>query len=111
MRTASGIDTDALLRLRVQRRWSVFWVVGYLPFGFALFYGGAPPASGSVILLAWMVVGLWSLFRLRLQECPRCGLLFYAANAWGSTNLSMPFAGHCMHCGFDLDSGDLEPIL
>ncbi|HXZ87876.1 MAG TPA: hypothetical protein VEF07_04855 [Candidatus Binataceae bacterium] len=111
MGTASGFDTEALARLRAQRLWSVFWVVGYVPLGFALFYGGAPPVYGTSIMLAWLAVGLWSLFRLRLLDCPRCGLLFYAASTWGSTNLSMPFAGHCMHCGFDLDSSDMEPIL
>jgi hypothetical protein len=111
MATAIGFDSEAMDRLRTQRRWAVFWVVGYLPFGLALFYGGAPAGSGILVMLAWLALGLLSLVRLRLFECPRCSLLFYATSRWGSINLYIPFAGQCMHCGFDLDSGDFGPIM
>lgn len=111
MRTASGFDTAAMRRLRAQRRWAVFWVVGYLPFGFTLFFRGAPQTSGTLLVAAWLGLALFSLWRLRLNGCPRCGLLFYAESRWGSTNLRIPFTGQCMHCGFDLDHSDLESIL
>ena len=111
MRTAQGFDQAAIGRLSTRRRWAMFWVVGYLPFGFALFFLGAPQASGTLLLAAWLVLAILSLWRLRLTECPHCGQLFYADSKWGQTNLRLPFSGVCMHCGFDLGHPDLGSLL
>ena len=111
MATASGFDLESMDRLRIQRRWAVFWVLGGLPFSLALFYGGAAIGTGLLLMLAWTACGVLSLGRLRLFDCPRCSQLFYASSHWGTTSMHIPFGGQCMHCGFDLDSGDLEPIV
>lgn len=110
MRTAQGFDNTMMVRLNTRRRWAMFWVAGYLPFGFGLFFLGTPQNFGTLILAVWLAMALASLWRLRLNECPHCGLLFYADSKWGQTNLRLPFSGVCMHCGFDLDHPDSAPL-
>jgi hypothetical protein len=89
----------------------MFWVVGYLPFGFGLYYIGIAQDSGTLILAGWLAMVLVSLWRLRLSECPQCGQLFYADSKWGQTNLCLPFSAKCMHCGFDLDHPDSAALM
>jgi hypothetical protein len=111
MRTACGFDIQVMSRLRTQRRWAIFWVAAYVPFGLALLYCDASVVFGSLAMLTWFAVAAVALVRLRLNDCPRCGLMFYAESVWGMTNLAIPFTAQCMHCGFEVDGSDDEPIL
>ena len=100
--SAGGFDLDTFVKLRRARRLAIVLVIGYLPVGFALFFLNAPRFSGTLALALWLVVALASLAHLRAHECPRCRQLFYADSQWGPTNLHIPFARRCMHCGFTI---------
>jgi hypothetical protein len=89
----------------------MFWVAGYLPFGFVVFFLGTPQNLGTPLLVAWLALVVASLWRVRLSECPQCGLLFYADSKWGQTNLRLPFTRFCMHCEFDLGHLDSAPLI
>ena len=96
-----NIDAVGLIRLRRMRRWSIFYVAAYILVAVIFFI--ETPVTGTPALGAILALAVLSVLHLRTLECPQCGSLFYADGKWGRTNLSIPFARICRHCGFSLE--------
>ncbi len=103
----SGINEKGLISLKRLRRCVIYLMIGYAPA--ALMLSAAHlRRTGTLVLMELLVLGLVTLWHLRLTDCPKCGQPFYANGLWGSTSSGLPFGTSCMHCDFSLlnqDSG------
>lgn len=98
---------EAIADFQSRRRWFLFWLLGYVPFGILVialaYFVGLPQVAGKVYVISWLCAAAVTGWRAISVSCPNCRNLFYCY--WNKRYLPAPlFFLHrnCKHCGFSI---------
>jgi hypothetical protein len=100
-------NAEAIADFQSRRRWFLFWLLGYVPFGILIvaltLFAGLPQAAGKVYVISWLAAAVVMGWRAMSARCPNCGNLFYCYRNKRYLPAAFFFLHrNCKHCGFSI---------